>query len=67
MIANFLNGMSGKNISPIYWNLVWSDSVDYMSQYNLIEFDPLMQIRVTIYKWFKPLANYFYRRKLNKK
>lgn len=67
MVANFIDGMSGKSVNPIYWNIVWSDSVDYMSEYDLINLDPLMQIRVSFYKWFKPLANFFVQKKFKQK
>jgi hypothetical protein len=67
MIANFIDGMSGKSVDPIYWNIVWSDSVAYMTDYDLISLDPLMQIRITVYKWFKPLAKIMTKRNFERK
>lgn len=67
MIANFLDGMAGRTVGPIYWNLVWADSVEYLSQFGIIEVDPFMQIRMTIYKWFSPIAKFLYDRKIRKK
>lgn len=65
MIANFLDGMIGKTVGPIPWNLVWADSVSYLSHYEIIEVDPFTQMRLTIYKWFAPLARFLYERKIH--
>ncbi len=66
MIANFLDGMAGRTVGPIYWNLVWADSVEYLSQFELIEVDPFMQMRMTIYRWFAPFAKFLFGRKVKK-
>jgi predicted GNAT family N-acyltransferase len=66
MIANFLDGIAGRTVGPIYWNLVWADSVEYLSQFEMVQVDPFMQIRMTIYRWFAPVAKFFYKRKLKK-
>lgn len=57
LLANFMDGMAGRTVGPIYWNIVWSKSVEYLSQFDTIEVDPFMQVRLTIYKWFAPLAS----------
>jgi predicted GNAT family N-acyltransferase len=66
MIANFLDAMAGRTVGPIYWNLVWADSMEYLSQFELVQVDPFMQIRMTIYRWFAPIARFFYTRKIRK-
>jgi len=67
MLANFMDGMSGRSVGPIYWNIVWADSVDYMAQYDLINVDPFMQIRLTAYRWMRPFAKFVANRKLARK
>lgn len=67
MLANFVDGMAGRTVDPIHWNLVWADSVEYMSQFEMIEVDPFMQIRLTIYRWFQPITKILFERKIKKK
>lgn len=67
MIANFIDGLTGKTVSPIYWNLVWRDSTRYLASFDLIEIDPFMQIRLTIFNWFRPIADFFFYKKLKRR
>ncbi|MCJ8277151.1 MAG: PilZ domain-containing protein [Bdellovibrionales bacterium] len=57
-IANVVDGMSGKNCDPVYWNIVWADVTSYLEEYDLISLDPAAKIRMNSYRLLKPFANY---------
>jgi predicted GNAT family N-acyltransferase len=46
----------GKGINPIAWNILWADVVEYISQNQIMRFDPASNVRIGIYNFFKPIA-----------
>jgi predicted GNAT family N-acyltransferase len=62
ILGDVAAGLSGKGVNPIAWNIVWGDVVDYATNRDLLEFDPLSDIRVGFYRLFKPLSRLLYRR-----
>jgi predicted GNAT family N-acyltransferase len=64
-IANVPAAMTGKGVSPLYWNVVWGDLAQYLEDYDLIDIDPAMNVRLSLYRLFKPFAMLV--RKLTKK
>jgi predicted GNAT family N-acyltransferase len=58
LTANVPQAMCGKNVSPIVWNLLWSDVSKYLREYNLLTPDPLMHIRLGLYRLMAPFAKW---------
>lgn len=48
----------GKGINPIAWNILWSDVVQYISTNQIMRFDPANNVRIGIYNFFKPVAQF---------
>ncbi len=48
----------GKGVSPIVWNILWADVVSYLSQNQIMTFDPAANVRIGIYSFFKPVAHF---------
>jgi hypothetical protein len=54
------DGLEGRVTDPITWNIVWSDAVTYLDQYGHMENQGLTALRLTIYRWFAPIAKILY-------
>jgi predicted GNAT family N-acyltransferase len=66
MVGNFVDGMLGKTVGVLVWNLVWADSVRFLTNYSFLTPDPLTEIRLAIYRCFGPIANFIYQRRMRK-
>jgi predicted GNAT family N-acyltransferase len=61
-VANIHKIAAGSGVSPIIWNLVWLDLILYAKDYGLLQLDPVTNLRIGIYRLFRPfalLAKYF--------
>ena len=56
LIGNFVETLTGESVGPIYWNIVWSEAAQYLSQYDYLQMNPISQIRMSIYKLLAPIA-----------
>ena len=57
LIGDAKSAMVGKNVSPIYWNLIWKRVSSYMLESGVIEVHGLDRIRVNVYKMLSPIAS----------
>lgn len=57
MIANVPDAMSGLNVNPIVWNLVWEEVSRYMENYGLLKPDSFRKVRMGAYRLLAPLAH----------
>ena len=57
LIGDAKSAMVGKNVNPIYWNLIWKRVSSYMLESRVIEVHGLDRIRVTVYKILSPIAS----------
>ena len=57
-VADVVEGMSGKNCHPVYWNIVWADITRYLEDYDLINLGPTAKMRMNFYRLLKPAASY---------
>lgn len=61
MIANVPAAMSGLNVNPIVWNLVWEDVSRYMENYGLLKPDSFRKVRMGAYRLLAPIAKLVHR------
>ncbi len=61
MIANVPEAMSGMNVNPIVWNLVWEEVSRYMENYGLLKPDSFRKVRMGVYRLLAPLAQLVYK------
>ena len=52
----------GTDVGPILWNVLWSDTADYLVENQLLNLDLLTKIRLIIYRAMGPLAHVLRRR-----
>ena len=57
LIGDAKSAMVCKNVTPIYWNLIWKRVSSYMLESRVIEVHGLDRIRVTVYKILSPIAS----------
>lgn len=63
MLGHSLDGMLGRGVNPIYWNLIWRVVADHTIKNGLIEPTGMDAIRLKIYRMFGPLANWLFNRR----
>ncbi len=56
LMADVPAAMMGRNVGPIVWNVLWHDVSKFLREYELITPDPVMAVRVGIYKLLRPLS-----------
>lgn len=56
LYSDVAQGMVGRGMGPIFWNIVWKGVSDYMRDYKLIIPDPLAHLRIFVFRLFGPLA-----------
>jgi hypothetical protein len=56
MLSDIPNTLSGKSVSPLYWNAIWADTMKYLLTSQTIELDALGRTRMAIYQLAKPAA-----------
>jgi len=56
MLGDIPQTMTGSNINPILWNAIWSDTMSYMTNSNLLKPNVLDSVRVKLYRALKPLS-----------
>ncbi|XOV84591.1 MAG: PilZ domain-containing protein [bacterium] len=56
LIGDTQSAMVGKNVNPIYWNLIWKRVSSYMLESQVFEVHGLDRIRLTMYKMVSPIA-----------
>jgi predicted GNAT family N-acyltransferase len=61
ILGDVISILSGKTTSIDAWNYVYKDLSDYVSNYHDVEFDPLMNFRLMVYKGLGPVARLFRR------
>lgn len=61
LLANFVDGMEGKTVGPVAWNLVWSEVNQYLEQYGILTPHPMTTIRLSIYRALGPFVELMYR------
>ena len=69
LIGNIADAITGRGINPLYWNLVWSNVADYISDFEMKTLnEPLSsaKMRIALYSLLKPLTNYLKKRKLRR-
>ena len=65
MIGHVLDGILGRGINPIYWNLIWRVVADHTIANGLINPTGLDLFRVRIYRLFGPLSQWLFNRRRN--
>lgn len=63
LIANSLEGMLGKNVNPISWNLIWRVSAEHTIDNGLIEPSSMDAFRLKIYRLFGPFSKWLLNRR----
>lgn len=58
IVGNVRDSITGKNLSPIMWNLIYGDVVGYLEGNNHFQLTSAERMRVNIYRLFSPLANF---------
>ena len=61
MIANVPNAMSGLNVNPIVWNLIWEEVSRYMENYGLLKPDSFRKVRMGAFRLLAPVARFVHR------
>jgi predicted GNAT family N-acyltransferase len=61
-IGDVAKGLSGQGISPFVWNIVWRDVIDYMMERQIVQLDPMANVRIGLYKSLGPLSRFLYRK-----
>jgi hypothetical protein len=61
-VSDISKGLAGQGVSPFIWNVVWRDVIEYVIERQLIELDPMANIRMGLYRMVGPLAKFLYRK-----
>lgn len=62
LIGDIPQIISGQNVGPSLWNEVYSPVADYLADVHGIEFDPLMNARMALYRAMAPFTKILTRR-----
>jgi predicted GNAT family N-acyltransferase len=57
MMANAFDLILGRNVNPIYWNLVWRDVALHFRSQDLIEVSGIDRIRILLYRAIGPFVD----------
>lgn len=63
MLGHSLDGMLGRGVNPIYWNLIWRVVADHTISNGLVEPSGMDAIRLKIYRMFGPLSQWLFNRR----
>ena len=58
IIGNVHRSLSGRDMSPLYWNIVYSDLVLFLDQHDLLPLTVQDHGRIALYRLLKPLATF---------
>ena len=67
ILADVVSVLSGYNVNPIYWNIIWGDLYDHLRDFDYIERDPVLLIRAALHRTLRPLSFFIYSRMGKKK
>ena len=62
MLGDIPRAMSGASVNPLFWNAVWSTTAGYMIDSELLRPTPGDQLRMNVYRLFRPLSAHLQRR-----
>jgi len=63
MLGRAKDGMLGRGVNPIYWNLIWRVVSEHTIQNGLIEPSAIDAFRLRIYRLFGPFSNWLLNRR----
>ena len=58
LIGDAKSAMLGKNVNPIYWNLIWKRVSSYMLESRVIDAHGVDKIRLNVYRMLSPIAGF---------
>ncbi len=61
LLGNMPNILSGQGMSPHFWNYLYSDLVDFAVKKGMLNFSPVMNIRMNLYKMLLPISRFLFR------
>ena len=59
ILGNVRDSLTGKNLSPFYWNAIYGNLISYIESYNLIDLTPMDRIRISAYRMLSPITRFF--------
>ncbi len=60
-LCDVVKGLSGKDVNPLVWNVVWSPVTAYLTERHILDYDLIANLRIGLYRLLAPLS-YFLER-----
>lgn len=62
-MGDIIEGLTGKGVNPLVWNIVWKDVIRYLSDHNVCDYSTGSKLRMQLFRLAAPFAEIMMRRK----